>query len=402
MINQTKAFFLPEKEAGILSANVVIQHDRERLDGTSPIYLQIIHQRKKKKISLKMWWPAKFFDKKGQFLLPRYTGDPDVNDQNLLIGSVKGRANEIMRNYQLHKRELNLEEFISDFLNYKSKDCFLFYSFKKNETLYEKGINSYRTLLRNKTALNNLQEFVEGNQLPMQKINLEFVRGFDKWLRKTKKYMHNTITGSHKVVKAHINHALADGRSIENPYIHFKTRWVDGEREALEIEELLRLKEYLYDNFFSDAERESLRKFLFSCYSGLRISDSALIHRNQIRNGILSHKMKKGENFGKEVNIPLPNYALELIEGRRGLLFNSVADKTVNEALKVIAAKAGINKRLTFHVARDTFATIFIEMGGDIATLQELMGHSDPKTTMIYIKMSENRKKKLMDNFNKL
>ena len=70
--------------------------------------------------------------------------------------------------------------------------------------------------------------------------------------------------------------------------------------------------------------------------------------------------------------------------------------------LKVLAHKAGISKKLTFHVSRDTFATLFIELGGDVATLKEILGHSDVKTTMIYVKMSEKRKELLMSKFDSL
>jgi site-specific recombinase XerD len=44
----------------------------------------------------------------------------------------------------------------------------------------------------------------------------------------------------------------------------------------------------------------------------------------------------------------------------------------------------GINKKISFHVARHTFATLFLKMGGKIQNLQQLLGHSSISTTMIY------------------
>ena len=88
-----------------------------------------------------------------------------------------------------------------------------------------------------------------------------------------------------------------------------------------------------------------------------------------------------------------------LIEGREGRLFEPMTDQHINLMLKILATKANIQKRLSYHCARDTFGTLFIELGGDIKTLKELMGHYSIKTTEIYLKMSDKRKAMLMNNF---
>ncbi len=384
------------------TASITIQDCKQRADGQSPIYLQLVAERKKKLIGLKLYWLTSFFDKKAQIVLPRHKNDQEATDTNIILGTIKARANEIIRSYRLQMRELTLDLFVHEYSNFASRDCFLFYATSKNNSIYEKGINTYRTKLRHQTAINCLSDFKKGQQLLMKELNLEFIRQFDAWLRKAKKYKHNTIVGTHKVIKTYINYALKDGYFLDYAYTNFATAFREGDREALNREELAILKSMLHSDLLNDLERECLRKFLFSCYTGIRISDSALISSSQIQDGVIKMKMKKGERFGKEIKVPLPKYAKELIEGRRGLIFQHYADKTVNAALKVIAAHAGIKKNLSFHVSRDTFGTLFIELGGDIASLQELMGHSKIQTTMIYIKMSEQRKEKLMMNFDKL
>ncbi len=57
---------------------------------------------------------------------------------------------------------------------------------------------------------------------------------------------------------------------------------------------------------------------------------------------------------------------------------------------------------MTTHTARHTFGTIFIELGGDVVTLKEYMGHSDINTTMKYVHLSERRKKEKIQVFDKL
>jgi site-specific recombinase XerD len=78
-----------------------------------------------------------------------------------------------------------------------------------------------------------------------------------------------------------------------------------------------------------------------------------------------------------------------------------MTDQYINELLKYIGSWAGINKRLTFHCSRDTFATQFLRMGGDLKTCSEILGHTSIKTTMIYLKMNMQDKQEGMDKFNK-
>lgn len=63
---------------------------------------------------------------------------------------------------------------------------------------------------------------------------------------------------------------------------------------------------------------------------------------------------------------------------------------------------AGVNPGLYYHSVRDTFATIFIELGGDIKSLYDIMGHSNTRITEIYVKMADKRKIQLMNNFDSM
>jgi site-specific recombinase XerD len=81
-------------------------------------------------------------------------------------------------------------------------------------------------------------------------------------------------------------------------------------------------------------------------------------------------------------------------------VFETISSQKTNQSLKRIAKKANIDKALTFHVARHTFATMFLELGGAIETLQQLLGHADLSTTQIYAHITNKRKHIEMENFN--
>ena len=389
--------------------------DHIRKDSTSTVFLRVIIDRVKREFNLNVYWPPEKFDKLKQIALPRHPKDNEVESVNLVINEAKGKANRIKLRYFSDERILSLDIFQREFENYESRDNFLFYWLQKQHELLKKGIISPETQVRHNTNRNRLVDYNKGeNFLSMADLTPDFIKGYQKWLRKKrsvivdgfavpkKELSHNTSVNALKTLLTYINHAREDGFKIKNPFEKISLIYQAGERSALDRIELNSLKELLINGDLETTEREVLRKFLFSCYTSIRISDNALVNRGNIIENVLYLNTKKGRNSGKRIAIPLPKYALELINEREGLLFEKIADQTCNDWLKVIAHKAGIKKRLTFHVSRDTFATLFIELGGDVATLKEVLGHTNIQTTMIYVKMSEGRKATLMNNFDNL
>ncbi len=381
----------------------VFLHGHERADGTNTVYLRVIIDRRKREFNLKTTWPKVFFDDERQEAKPRHVRDKEAEQVNMIINEAKGRAARIKLRYFSDSRVLSLDAFQKEFENYESRDNFLFYWREKQANLLGKSIISKDTAIRHKLNFNRFTEFLGTIQfLSMAELTRDNMLQYQTWLRKKKKLMYNTSVNALKTLHTYINHAIEDGYKIEDPFKNIPLSYKPGERQALDRDELAALRKQLKSSKITDIHREVLRKFLFSCYTGLRISDSAQITRQMISNGQLKVSLVKGRTFGKVVQIPLPDYAKELITGRAGVLFKKISDQKCNIWLKVIAEKANIEKRLTFHVSRDTFATIFIEMGGDVFTLKDILGHGSVKTTEIYVKMSENRKKQLMGNFNKL
>lgn len=387
----------------LLSYSVCLADGFAKKDGTSPIRLRVIASRKKTELNLSLSWPKEYFDKKTQRCLPRYSGDKaDCEAANILIEDAKSRASRIVMRYYANDKVLDLENFVREFQDYKSRENLLKFWETKTEQLFEDKIITYETAKRHRSSRKRLQAFLKSDELVFTDLDVEFIQKYDHYLRKTKKYAHNTVCGFHKDLKTYINHAIEMGHQVTNPYLKFSYSYRPGERAVLTQEELASLRKMVNSDLLNDTENEVLKSFLFSCYTGLRISDNRQLHSDMIHDGILTINTKKGEKFGKTVSVPLPEYAKKLIEGRKGKIFHLFAEKTRNEVLKIIAAKASISKRLTFHVSRDTFGTLFVELGGDPATLKELMGHTNIAVTMIYVKISQQRKKTLMMNFDKL
>jgi site-specific recombinase XerD len=296
---------------------------------------------------------------------------------------------------------VNTDEIIKEFTTYSCGQDFFTFMEREIELIYAKKIIVYDTWRRHRCSLNTLKKFHQEATLSFEDINLDFIQAFNAWGFKVHKKKTNTVSGYHKDIKKYLGRAVEQEFIEKNPYQNFSFHYVDGDREVLTQTELKQLYKLFLKNSIPTQEQEVLRRFLFSCFTGLRISDTSKIESKMIINGVLTFIPHKGRQKGRLLKIPLPAVAISLLQNQEGLLFDNFSHQYINEQLKFIAARADICKRLSYHVARDTFGTIFIEMGGDVKSLKDIMGHSSIKTTMIYLKMSDTRKQMLMNNFDK-
>ena len=138
--------------------------------------------------------------------------------------------------------------------------------------------------------------------------------------------------------------------------------------------------------------KETKRAFLFACLTGLRISDIETLDWSDIRGwGEKATIVKRQVKTGHDVEIPL-NELTQTYLGepqKTGRVFKMMSRTVVASDLKQWAKAAGINKHLTFHVSRHTFATQSISAGVGIYTVSKLCGHTSVKTTQIYAHMMD-------------
>lgn len=146
-------------------------------------------------------------------------------------------------------------------------------------------------------------------------------------------------------------------------------------------------------NYLPDKYNKVLRWFLFSCFTGLRISDLRAARHEDVSNNLLSIHPQKTKNVNnKRVDIPLTLFARKLIKDEnpnriKGFLFDCYSEARMNKNIKEVMPVAKIDKVISFHNARHTFATLFLKKStkaNGILILQRLLGHSNIATTMVY------------------
>lgn len=362
-----------------------------RKDGTSAIYVLAIVDQKSKKIPLKLYCEPIHWDEKRNEL--KKTA-PDAAAINMIIRREVGHANDIAIRHRLQGERLTVQRLVELMGTTSSHHCFLKYM--EGQIALRDSQLKPRTRAHHICTLGKLHEcFYEG--LPMSALDHHAVERFYNYM-----LMHglgpNTITGNLKRWKVYVRRAIRDELINADPFQHTKMRYLKGDRISLTREELRRVEELYESPFIAPAMAATLQCFLFSCYTGIRVSDIKQVSRQSIINDELTFKPIKTEGMVKIQRIPLNKQAKHYLNvGDVNWRFHPPAEQTMNLRLKEAASILGITKTVTYHVSRHTFATLFLKSGGTLDTLQQLLGHSSIETTMIYVHVSTERKREQID-----
>lgn len=203
-----------------------------------------------------------------------------------------------------------------------------------------------------------------------------------------------------------LNFAYKDGLIQYNPISKIdkseKIKAETPERDFLTIEELKRFIEVE-----TRSKLDTKNAFLFSCFTGLRWSDVKKLVWSDIiidENGTVRIKGKTKKTKTLFYN-SIPAEAVKCLPERKNkaetdAVFNITSNAIANYSVKMLAKKAGINKNVSFHTARHTFATMLLTQGADLYTVSKLLGHSNLATTEIYAKIIDKKKDEAMNLLN--
>lgn len=256
-----------------------------------------------------------------------------------------------------------------------------------------------------------LRKYSGLERLPFNAIDRVFVEGFLLFLERYKSTMigqykrlkvrglsENTQYKYFTILKVVINSAVRSGIMSSNPCDKIdnslKPRQESAEREYLSVEELGKLME-------TNPTDHTRKTFLFGCFTGLRHSDIVTLQWEDIKQTeeglIIRKKQQKTENV---VEIPMNKAAISLLPTRKekGLIFGDKFTQVHrNKIIKRWVKSVGIDKHITFHCSRHTFATLLISKGADLYVVSKLLGHTNIETTQIYAKVVDESRRKAVD-----
>lgn len=235
-----------------------------------------------------------------------------------------------------------------------------------------------------------LQEFKKN--ITFSDLTFELISSFEYFLQ-LKGYHTNTIARHMKHLKRHVNIAINKEYIEIQKYAFrkYKIKTIENKHTHLVPEELERLENLILSGRYVKLQK-SLDAFLFCCYAGMRYSDFInLSSENFVDINQETWLIYKSVKTGTEVRLPL----YLLFSGKGIAILNKYRDNledffhlrdnsNVNKDLIIITRLAGLSKRISFHTARHTNATLLIYNGINITTVQKLLGHKSVKTTQVY------------------
>lgn len=259
------------------------------------------------------------------------------------------------------------------------------------------------TLERYTTSLKHTIEFMQWkynvSDIDITKIDHAFVTDYEFWLRSVRNCANNTAVKYLKNFNKIIKLCLANDWLDKNPFANYKSKVKEVERVYLTEEEIQSIIEKDFKT-----ERLSLVRdiFLFSCFTGLAYIDVKNLTKSHISYGIDGEKWifthrQKTESASKIPILPVTQMIIDKYENHpqsnnEDKLLPILSNQKMNAYLKEIAAICEIEKELTFHIARHTFATtVTLTNGVPIESVSKMLGHKNLRTTQHYAKVLDRK-----------
>lgn len=244
-----------------------------------------------------------------------------------------------------------------------------------------------------------LRIYYRTSDLPIKQIRYPIIREFEQYLMCDKGLSYNTSIKFLQFTKKITNRAIKSGWLKVDPFHEYKLGLKETDRPYLTEKEIQSIQQKQFKHIRLDQVKDI---FLFSCYTGLAYSDVKKLCKAEIEktpNGLWWIKTRR-QKTKQRSQIPILAKAMEIIEkytdlsklSAQDLLLPVISNQKMNAYLKEIADIIGIEKNLTFHVARHTFATtVTLQNGISIESVSRMMGHSNIKTTQHYARIVDQK-----------
>jgi site-specific recombinase XerD len=233
------------------------------------------------------------------------------------------------------------------------------------------------------------------SDLDIRKLDYDFISQFSFWLKSERKCQHNTtikyLTYFKKIVLLCVKrHWLR-----QDPFSEFSLSKRYIQRPYLTENELVTISQKEFPTDRLSIVRDI---FLFSCYTGLAYADVQKLKRTEIVVGFdgeewVDTTRQKTDSISKIPLLPVSQAIVRKYDNHplcvvKGTVLPILSNQKMNAYLKEIADTCGINKNLTFHIARHTFATtVTLSNGVPIESVSKMLGHKNLKQTQHYAKI---------------
>lgn len=242
--------------------------------------------------------------------------------------------------------------------------------------------------------------------LPFYRLDRRFVTDFHAYMTGKSRFKHNTVWVYMIALKHIVMQARSRGFLNRDIFLNYRLHSEFVPRNYLSLDELRRVVS-------AELENDSLRLvrdlFVFSCYTGLSYVDIRNLRFDHIHSidkeiWVRTSRCKTGTEVGVRLfDIPLGIIARNKEPDRRGRIFRVPSNGYCNSSLRRIMGLVGIERHITFHAARHTFATsITLGQGVRIEAISKLLGHKNIRTTQIYAAVTNTYVRSEMNKLQKI
>ena len=246
------------------------------------------------------------------------------------------------------------------------------------------------TVKRYTSSFNNLKRYLKNMDVRLCDLDYKFIANFYTYLKTTEKLQHNSTTNVIKNLTRIINISITNNWLTSNPFKDFSCNYVNSTRQYLTESEI----DTLVNKEFSVDRLTKVRDaFVFQIYTGLSFTDMETLTPDNIEVGVDGKEwiVINRKKTGVRSSIPILPRAKKILM-KYDYKLPVCTNQRMNGYLKEIADLCSINKILTTHIGRHTFATtITLSRGVPIETVSKMLGHTDIRTTQIYAKITDKK-----------
>ena len=377
-----------------------VKHTKKLKDGSVPIYARITINGNRTDFGLQRGvegsqWDAAKGKAKGS--------SKQIKELNQYLDTVRG-------NLLLKKRELDemgaeytAETFKRSYLRLDVQTKWLLEVFKDHNEQCKRLVNidfAPGTVVKYQSCYKQLENFIHKNlkrkDVLFHEINPVFLRNFEIYLKTDGGCNHNSSMKYLANLKKIVRLGMANGWLKTNPYATVKLKLDDVDVAYLDEKEL----DMLVKKEFNIGRIQQVKDvYVFCCFTGMAFSDVKSFCKEDIvdKEGKLWIK-KKRQKTKNWFHVPLLEPALRILDKyknhpecvRKGVLLPVLSNQKMNAYLKEIADLSGIDKHLSTHTARHTFATT-VTLGNLVSmeVVSKMLGHSSVNMTTRYARVAE-------------
>lgn len=389
------------------TVNILCYKSKTLSNGEHPLMLCICKDRRRKYKSLGVSVHPDYWD------FSKNRPKPNCPNRELILKIILDKELELRRQIlelKAEDKEFTASTLISPKSKIKSKTVQEFYKELINDFKVSNKIGNAKVYNDSYTSLSKFTKYKL--DVPFSYIDVDFLRDYEKWLRQ-KGCKDTSISLSFRTLRSLYNKAIATkyAKRTSYPFEEFKVSKFNTKTEKRAVSKDI-IKEIIELDLKDKSEYMNFSRdiFIFSYLcSGINLTDIANLEKSNIQNDRLIYMRQK---TGKRINIPLTDEAKVIIDkysekSMQEYIFPVLNDnvhkteaqkymrrkkvlRNVNKNLKEISKLIGVDINITSYVARHSYATVLKNSGVNIALISETLGHSDLKTTQIYLDSFDN------------